>query len=158
MPDLDLSDPSGHQPPEEKIEIARRAEAEALRADPRITNSEGAEYWDRTARYVYATASGFAAGYATSSFGISVVPVASQNGEMQRDGWHSMARRRERRLDSPEAVGRIAAQRTLRRLGSRKVKTVEVRRLRAGDGGQPDPVTGVGRQRAQPLPPGVLPL
>jgi PmbA protein len=126
VPDLELSDPSGHQlSPEEKIEIARRAEAEALRTDPRITNSEGAEYWDRTARYVYATASGFAAGYATSSFGISVVPVASQNGEMQRDGWHSMARRRER-LDSPEAVGRIAAQRALRRLGSRKVKTVEV--------------------------------
>jgi PmbA protein len=126
IPDLDLSDPTGHQlAPEEKIEIARRAEAEALRADSRITNSEGAEYWDRAARYVYATASGFAAGYGTSSFGISVVPVASRDGEMQRDGWHSMARRRDR-LDSPESVGRVAAERALRRLGSRKVKTVEV--------------------------------
>ena len=135
VPDLDLSDPSGHQPPEEKIEIARRAEAEALRADPRITNSEGAEYWDRTGRYVYATASGFAAGYATSSFGISVVPVASQNGEMQRDGWHSMARRRER-LDSPEAVGRIAAQRPFVDWAPARSRPSRSRRLRAGDGGQ----------------------
>jgi PmbA protein len=126
VPDLELSDPSGHQlSPEEKIEIARRAEAEALRADPRITNSEGAECWDRQARYTYATASGFAASYATSSFGITVTPVATRNGEMQRDSWYSMARRRER-LESPEAVGRVAAQRALRRLGARKVKTVEV--------------------------------
>lgn len=125
VPDLDLSDPAGHGlTPEEKIEIARRAEAEALRTDPRITNSEGAEYWDRQARYAYATGSGFAAGYATSSFGISVSPVATRDGEMQRDGWYSMARRRER-LEAPEAVGRVAAQRALRRLGARKVKTVE---------------------------------
>ena len=146
----------GTSSPEEKIEIARRAEAEALRTDPRITNSEGAEYWDRTAR-VYATASGFAAGYATSSFGISVVPVASQNGEMQRDGWHSTARRRERLIhrrrsaaSPPSGTSSTGLPQGQDRRGSR--------RLRAGDGGQPDPVTGVGRQRAQPLPPGLLPL
>jgi PmbA protein len=126
VPDLDLCDIDAPPlAPEEKISIARRAEAEALGADPRITNSEGAEHWDRQARYTYATATGFLATYATSTFGISVTPVATADGEMQRDGWYSMARQRER-LESPESVGRVAAQRALRRLGARKVKTAEV--------------------------------
>jgi PmbA protein len=125
-PDLDLSDATGHElAPEAKIAIARQAEAAALAADPCITNSEGAECWDRQARYAYATSVGFAAGYATSSFGLSVSPVASRDGEMQRDSWYSMARKRSR-LEAPEAVGRVAATRALRRLGARKVRTAEV--------------------------------
>jgi PmbA protein len=126
VPDLALEDREAGEPtPEEKIEIARRAEAAALAIDPRITNSEGAEYFDRRARYAYATSAGFARGYATSSYGITVTPVASQNGEMQRDAWYTTARRR-RALEDAEAVGRTAAARALRRLGARKVKTAEV--------------------------------
>jgi PmbA protein len=44
---------------------------------------------------------------------------------MQRDFWYSVARNLGR-LDAPEEVGKIAAQRTLRRLGGRKVKTAKV--------------------------------
>src|SRR6266850_2304269 len=69
IPDLDLQDTASDEPsPEDKIAIARRAEAAALAVDPRIQNSEGAEYADRRARYVYATSSGFTGSYATSSF------------------------------------------------------------------------------------------
>ncbi len=126
VPDLDLLDREAGEPtPEEKVEVARRAEAAALGSDPRVTNSEGAEYWDRRGRYTYATSAGFAAGYATSTFGISVAPVASRDGEMQRDAWYSMARKRSR-LDDPAVVGRTAAARALRRLGARKVRTTEV--------------------------------
>ena len=125
MPDLDLEDRGPGIAPEEKIAIARRAEAAALETDPRLTNSEGAEYSDRRARYVYATASGFAGGYTTTSFNLSVSPVAGGNGEMQRDSWYSSARKRAR-LEAPESVGRTAAARALRRLGARKVKTTEV--------------------------------
>lgn len=126
VPDLDLEDATGHAlEPEAKIEIARRAEAAALEADPRITNSEGAEYFDRHARYAYATSHGFARDYATSTFGITVSPVAGADGDMQRDSWHTMARKRTA-LDDAAAVGRTAAARALRRLGARKVKTVEV--------------------------------
>src|SRR5207245_18438 len=77
------------------------------------------------ARYVYATSHGFARGYATTTFGISVSPVAARNGEMQRDSWYSTARKRAR-VEDPVAVGRTAAARVVRRLGARKVKTVEV--------------------------------
>ena len=126
VPDLDLEDRSADDlTPEEKIAIARRAEAAALAVDPRIENSEGAEYGDRRARYVYATSSGFTGSYATSSFSLTVSPVAAQNGEMQRDSWYSLARKRAR-LEDPEAVGRTAAARAVRRLGARKVKTTEV--------------------------------
>jgi PmbA protein len=124
--DLELEDPGGNElEPEAKIELARQAEAAALETDPRMTNSEGAEYWDRRARYVYATSHGFAQGYATSSFGLSVSPVAAENGEMQRDYWYSAARHRAA-LETPAAIGRTAARRALRRLNARKVKTTEV--------------------------------
>jgi PmbA protein len=126
VPDLELEDHEGSElTPEEKIELARRAEAAALAADPRITNSEGAEYFDRRARYAYATSHGFARGYSTSSFGLTVSPVASKDGEMQRDAWYTYARRR-RALEDAESVGKTAAARALRRLGARKVKTAEV--------------------------------
>lgn len=126
LPDLELEERDAEElTPEAKIELARQAESAALATDPRITNSEGAEYWDRRARYVYATSHGFARGYATSAYGLSVSPVASANGEMQRDYWYSAARHR-RALEDPAAIGRTAAGRALRRLGGRKVKTVEV--------------------------------
>jgi PmbA protein len=126
VPDLELEERGGEDlAPEAKVELARRAEAAALESDPRVTNSEGAEYWDRRARYVYATSHGFARGYATTAFGLSVSPVASANGEMQRDYWYSAARHRDA-LEEPAAIGRTAARRALRRLGGRKVKSVEV--------------------------------
>ncbi|HEY7651900.1 MAG TPA: TldD/PmbA family protein [Methylomirabilota bacterium] len=126
VPDLGLRDPHGHDlPPEEKIELARRCEAAALGADARITNSEGGDFSDRRARYAYATSHGFSGAYETSSFSLAVSPVATENGEMQRDSWYHVTRRRER-LDVPEEIGRIAARRAVRRLGARRVKTAEV--------------------------------
>jgi len=44
---------------------------------------------------------------------------------MQRDYWYSVARTLSK-LDAPEKVGKIAAERTLRRLGARKAKTARV--------------------------------
>jgi PmbA protein len=126
VPELRLHDPVGHALlPEDKIELARRAEAAALETDPRITNSEGGDFGDRRARYAYATSHGFTGEYETSSFSLSVSPVASQDGLMQRDHWYHAARKRAR-LEAPEDIGRTAARRTLRRLGARRVKTAEV--------------------------------
>jgi len=126
IPALDLEDLTGHNlSPEDKIELARRCEAAALAADPRITNSEGGDFADRRAHYAYAASHGFAGEYSTSSFSLSVSPVASESGHMQRDGWYHVTRKRAL-LDAPEEIGKIAAQRALRRLGARQVKTCEV--------------------------------
>jgi len=54
-----------------------------------------------------------------------VAPVAKSNGSMQRDYWYS-SNRKFARLESPKSVGEKAAQRVLRRLGARKIKTCEV--------------------------------
>jgi len=110
----------------ERIDWARRAEAAALEADPRITNSEGGSFDAATGRKVMANSRGFVGGYRTSYAGGSVAPLAMDaNGQMQRDGWWSSARRLAD-LESPESVGKEAARRTLRRLGARRVPTQRV--------------------------------
>jgi PmbA protein len=110
----------------ERIEWARRAEAAALAADPRITNSDGGSFDAATGRKVLANSRGFVGGYRTSYAGVSAAPLAMDaNGSMQRDGWWSGARRLND-LESPEAIGKEAARRTLRRLGARKVPTQRV--------------------------------
>jgi PmbA protein len=127
VPDLDLWDPKGHaMEVEDKIEWARRAEAAALAADPRVRNSEGAEFYDRQARVAYASSAGFAGGFRVSSYALSVTPVASgDDGHMERDYWYTSARHLAD-LESPEDIGREAARRAVRRLGARKGRTAEV--------------------------------
>jgi len=110
----------------ERIELARRAEAAALAADPRITNSDGGSFDAATGRKALANSRGFAGGYRTSYAGVSVAPLAMDaSGAMQRDGWWSSARCFAH-LEAPEAVGREAARRTLRRLGARRVPSQRV--------------------------------
>ena len=110
-------------PSSERIEWARRAEAAALAADPRIANSNGASFDAATGSKVLVNSRGFAGSYRTSYAGISVSPLAvDANGAMQRDAWWSSARRMAD-LESPESVGREAARRALRRLGARRVPT-----------------------------------
>jgi len=110
----------------ERIEWARRAEAAALGADPRITNSNGGSFDAATGRMVMANSRGFVGGYRTSYAGVSAAPLAKdENGQMQRDGWWSSARRLAD-LESPESIGKEAARRALRRLGARRVATQRV--------------------------------
>ena len=113
-------------PGPERIEWARRAEAAALEADPRITNSNGGSFDASTGRKVLANSRGFVGGYRTSYAGVSAAPLAKDaNGHMQRDSWWSGARRIGD-LDSPESVGKEAARRTIRRLGAQRVPTQQV--------------------------------
>jgi PmbA protein len=110
---------------EERIEYARRAEKAALSADPRLNNSEGGSFDAADGHRVLANSHGFVGEYRRSYCSLAAVPVAQENGAMQRDYWYSVARTL-KKLEAPEEVGRIAAQRTLRRLGARKVKTAHV--------------------------------
>jgi PmbA protein len=108
-----------------KIEMARRAEEAALSADPRISNSEGASFDSHLGRHVFANSRGFVGEYRTSYCSLSAVPVAREGESMERDYWFSMARSFAG-LEKPEDIGRIAAERALRRLGARKVETQRV--------------------------------
>lgn len=110
----------------ERIDWARRAEAAAMAADPRITNSDGGSFDAARGRKAMANSRGFVGSYHTSYAGVSAAPLATDaNGKMQRDGWWSSARSFAL-LETPEAVGAEAARRTLRRLGARRVPTQRV--------------------------------
>jgi PmbA protein len=109
----------------QKIELAKRTEAAALAYDPRITNSKGASFDSYTGRHVFANSLGFAGEYSSTYCSISVMPVAKQGTVMERDYWHTSSRRFAG-LDQPEEVGRIAAERVIRRLGAQKVATQKV--------------------------------
>jgi PmbA protein len=125
--DLDLYSADVYSlPGEERIAYARRAEKAALDYDPRIRNSEGGSFDAATGRRVLANSHGFAGEYQRSYCSVAAVPIAQgENGAMQRDYWFSVARSLQR-LESPEHVGKVAAQRTIRRLGARKAKTAHV--------------------------------
>jgi PmbA protein len=125
--DLDLYSADVYSlPGEERIAFARRTEKAALDYDPRIKNSEGGSFDAATGHKVLANSHGFVGEYRRSYCSVAAVPIAqSDDGGMQRDYWFSVARSLSR-LDSPEEVGKIAAQRALRRLGARKVKTAQV--------------------------------
>ena len=73
----------------------------------------------------YASTGGFAGGFRVSSFALSVTPVASDDGDMERDYWYTSARHLAD-LQAPEEIGREAARRAVRRLGGRKGQTTEV--------------------------------
>ncbi|MGA9071462.1 MAG: TldD/PmbA family protein [Terracidiphilus sp.] len=110
----------------ERIEWARRAEAAALGADPRITNSDGGSFQAATGRKVLANSRGFLGSYRSTYAGVSASPIAEDaSGSKQVDYWWSGARR-VADLESPESVGQEAAQRVLRRLGARRVPTQRV--------------------------------
>ncbi|OZA30832.1 MAG: metalloprotease PmbA [Hydrogenophilales bacterium 17-61-9] len=121
VPDLDLYHPWSLTV-EEAAERARACEAAALAIDKRLTNSEGAGVNCHTSQFIYANSLGFCNGYAGSRHGMSVAVIGEDKGAMQRDYWYTSARNAND-LDSPEAVGRIAGTRTVRRLNGRKLDT-----------------------------------
>jgi PmbA protein len=125
-PALGLFDPADRDVPlEARIADARRAETAARAMDARITNSQGSEATSSFSHVVLGNSEGFLGEYETASHGLFTMPVAAENGAMQTDYWLSFGRTLGA-LEDPAAVGRRAAERTLRRLGSRRVKTARV--------------------------------
>jgi len=124
LPDLELTDSErGIVGADEALGLAREAEKAALGADPRIRNSEGGEFHSGLYSVLFANSNGFAGEYSATSFNLAAAPIAqSDDGRMQLGYWYT-AGRHFRMLEDPEAVGKTAAGRALRRLGARKIKT-----------------------------------
>jgi PmbA protein len=108
-----------------RVECAKRAEAAAFDADPRIFNSEGASFDSHVGCRIFANSRGFAGEYRTSYSSLSASPVAKDGDSMERDYWYTMARSFAG-LEPPEQVGRIAAERAIRRLKPVKMETQRV--------------------------------
>ena len=121
IPDLDLCHP-WDLTAERAIEIALECEAAARDADARIINSEGAGVTTHQGLRVYGNSHGFVGGFNETRHSISCAVVGQDGQGMQRDYWYTMARDRHA-LEASTEVGRRAAQRTVRRLGTRRLKT-----------------------------------
>ncbi|SDW97245.1 metalloprotease PmbA [Thiocapsa roseopersicina] len=124
IPDLDLYHP-WHLGVEDAIEIAAACEDSARGYDPRIVNSEGASLSTHTGIQVYGNSHGFVAGYPTSRHGLSCAVIGQEGESLQRDHWWTSARAAAD-LDSARMVGERAAERTVARLGSRRIPTCQV--------------------------------
>ena len=110
-------------PSADAVELSLRCEAAAMQADGRIKNSEGAGIQTSHYQFVYGNSHGFLQHQQGTRHSVSCAVVAEDgNGGMQRDYWYDLARSADE-LDSMEAVGRTAAERTVRRLNARSLPT-----------------------------------
>ncbi len=121
LPDLDLYYP-WDVTAEEAIELAIACEQAGRNVSDKIINSDGASVASHQGCRVYGNSHGFIGSYVSSRHSLSAVLIAQQNNEMQRDYWYTLARDAVD-LESAEQVGAKAGERTVNRLGSRKVDT-----------------------------------
>jgi len=110
---------------DEAVDIALACEAAGRGVDPRIANSEGASVSTGESIGVYANSHGFVGRERDTHHSISCGLIAGEGDDMQRDHWYSFALARED-LETAEAIGRRAAERTLARLAPRTLPTGEM--------------------------------
>lgn len=123
-PDLDLYYPWDLSV-EQAMALAQECEQAALDTDQRITNSEGATVNVHEAQFITANSLGFIGGYPSSRHSVSCAVIGGKDDAMERDYWYSVARDA-RDIVDVQQIGRIAAERTLRRLNARQIDTMQV--------------------------------
>lgn len=123
FPYLDLYHPWDLEA-EQATELALECEAAALDSDPRISNSEGAGVDTGESSFAYGNSHGFLQSGRSSNHSMSCVVLSEQEGRMERDYDFSVARAPEE-LAAAKDVGKRAAEQTLRRLGARKIKSMQ---------------------------------
>ena len=120
--DLDLNHPWPISV-DDALEMAKRCESAALDVDrKRINNSEGAGVSNSDGVFAYANSHGFVGGYASTRHSMSCSVIAGEGDAMQRDYWYTSARDFAD-MESAELVGKIAGERTIRRLGAKPMQT-----------------------------------
>lgn len=120
-PALELDDAAPLPDPERLLDLALRAEAAALEQDG-ISMAESAGASALRRQLWLAGSNGFSAGYARSSYGLSVVAITGEGTGMERD-WAAESRVWAADMPTPEEIGHRAADRTLARRGARKPPT-----------------------------------
>ena len=121
IPDLDLAH-EWRLESADAIRLAIECEDAARSADERITNSEGSTVATNRGTRAYGNTHGFLASFPRTSHSISCMVVGEHDGDMQRDYYYT-ASRNPADLESHTEVGRRAAERTINRLGARKLET-----------------------------------
>ncbi len=103
--------------------LALQCEAAAIAAGNGKVRSDGASLSSYESLRVLANSNGFLGSHSGTRFGLSCTTIAADTeGAMQRDYWYTVSRHFAE-LEAPEAVGRRAADRVIRRLSPRKAPT-----------------------------------
>ena len=118
--DLDLFDAT--QVSADRLKETALAAEEAALAVKGVTNSGGSGASAGLGGLVLATSHGFVGHYVASRFSRSTSAIAGEGTGMERD-YDFSSRQHFADLDTPEAIGRSAGDRAVRRLGARKAKT-----------------------------------
>ena len=103
---------------------AQPAEQAALKADKRISNTEGGSFNSHYGIKVFGNSHGMLQGYCSTRHSLSSCVIAEENGDMERDYAYTIGRALGD-LQSPEWVGKECAERTLSRLSPRKLSTMK---------------------------------
>ena len=122
-PDLDLYHPADLDA-DRAIELAARAEQASLKADKRITNTEGGSFNSHVGIKVFGNSHGMLQSYCSSRHSLSSCVIAEVDGDMERDYAYTVGRALGD-LQSPEWVGEECARRTLARLSPRKLSNMK---------------------------------
>ncbi|MCX4245772.1 TldD/PmbA family protein [Paraliomyxa miuraensis] len=123
-PELDLFDPATDRIGAARaIKLATAGEKAALRADRRITTSEGASFGRSSGCSVLATSGGFIGRSAGTYQSLVVQAVADDDGGKKRKGVHWTGGRFFSELESPAVIGKEAARRAVASLGAAKIPT-----------------------------------
>lgn len=107
---------------EDAIKLAIQCEREAVAYDKRIMSAESASVATVSALHLYANSHGFMGHFPFTRHEISCVLVGKQGDEMQRDYSYTVATD-PALLESASMIARQAAERTVKRLGARRIKT-----------------------------------
>lgn len=121
IPELDLYHPWAINP-QTALERALACEQAAREVDERICNSDGASVSTMAGASYYGNSHGFRGGWQFSRHSLDCAVIAKDENGMQRDGWYTQARDANN-LEAVETIGRIAGERTVSRLGSRRLST-----------------------------------
>lgn len=119
-PDLDLYHPWNIKV-DDAIELAKKCEAKAV-ANKKITNSEGVSVDSSDSFHIYANSHDFHGTAKTTRHSISCSLIAEKNKDMQRDYYYTIARD-SRDLEAIDDVAIKATERTINRLGAKKIST-----------------------------------
>ena len=120
-PDLDLYHPYEIEV-DSAVQLALQAEKQAMEADTRIVNSEGASFNAHSGIRVYGNSYGLLNSYLSSRYSLSCCVIAEAEQQMEQDYEYTIARRFQN-LQSPQWVGQQCAEKTVARLSAQKLTT-----------------------------------
>ena len=109
-------------PPDWKINASIEMEKVIKAFDPRITAMDSVGAGESVSEVYLASSAGVHGSYQGTSVYLYASPVASENGQLQTSYWYD-AKRFFEDLASPESVAMKAAERAVRLLGAKKVKS-----------------------------------